>query len=488
MSTGTSTDQRVVRARLTSNTIEGCDRIQIRELRGREAISEPFVFDLDIVVPEESAFSAATALGNDVTLVFSLADEDVRSVHGIVAELLDRQDVVEGYTRHQVRIVPRLHRLALSHTCEVFLKKSVLDIALEKLARVTLRGDDVDVRLTHPPKPTEFRLQYVETDLAFVSRHLERAGIAYSFDHSGSKDVLVLSDSNTAFGPAVGPELLPYVSRGDQRGVTSFAVRSAMLASRHTVNDYYEQHPKLDLRADFTLDVPFAGDWVDFGTGQVTPGEAKDLARLRAQSRQALADGFEGGSTVPYVEAARTIAVEGKVDSQRLLVVWVQHHLKQSTLTHEADATTGYENTFRAVLASRHYRPALATPWPRISGFVEAVTDAAPPGMPGDTAILDEQGRYTIRFYFDMADNAKRPVSSVRVRMMQPHVGPGYGSHFPLKPGIEVVVAFLEGDPDRPMIAGAVHNGLDPHVVTSRNPKFHHVQTLSGVVLSMKDP
>src|SRR5262249_23069525 len=153
------------------------------ELRGREAISEPFAFDVDIVVPDDMSFGASTALGKQVTLVFSLDDSDVRSVHGLVSELVDEADVIQGFTRHRLHVVPRLHRLSLSATCEVFLNKSVVDIALDKLGGVNLVTDDVQVRLQTPPKPTEFRLQYAETDLALVSRHLERAGIAYSFDH-----------------------------------------------------------------------------------------------------------------------------------------------------------------------------------------------------------------------------------------------------------------------------------------------------------------
>ena len=494
-----STDQRTVRARLTSGTLD-CERVQIRELRGREAISEPFAFDVDMVVPDDGSFSAATVLGKDMTIVFSLADEDVRSVHGIVSEVIDQPDIIDGYTRHQIHIVPRLHRLSLSSTCEVFLKKSVIDIALEKLGRVDLRGDDVAVRLQNPPKPCELRLQYAETDLAFVARHLERAGIAYSFDHSGSKDVLVLSDTNGPFVPATGPDAIPYVGQHDQRGITTFKVRSSMVAATHVVNDYLETHPKLDLNGEFALDVPFAGEVVDFGTGQTTPAEAKALAQMRAQSRQALADGFEGASTVPYIEAGRTIALDGMPggasplsgptlgqSSGRLLVVWVEHHLTQTTMMHEAHDKVGYDNTFRTVLASRVYRPALATPWPHIAGFVYAVTDQPPPGGSELTAVLDEEGRYTIRFYFDKADGAKRQTSSCRVRMMQPHAGGGYGTHFPLKPGVEVMVAFIEGDPDRPIIAGAMHNGLNKHVVTSKNPKINHIQTRSGIRMSMKD-
>jgi type VI secretion system secreted protein VgrG len=162
----------------------------------------------------------------------------VRKIHGIVAEMRDEADTSQGYTRHQLRVVPRLHRLSMSFTCEAFLDKSVVDIATDKLGRVNVNSDDVQIRLQSPPAPTEFRLQYAETDLAFVSRHLERAGIAYSFDHSGDKDVLVLSDSNTPFGHAVGPSSIPYVEAAQKRGIRRLTQRSAMMAATHTVNDY----------------------------------------------------------------------------------------------------------------------------------------------------------------------------------------------------------------------------------------------------------
>jgi type VI secretion system secreted protein VgrG len=477
------------RARIESNSF-AYDRIQLRELRGREAISEPFVFDLDIVVPEDASFGADTVLGKDVTIVFSLDDQDVRKIHGIVSEIRDEADVAQGYTRHQLRVVPRLHRLSMSFTCEVFLEKSVVDIALDKLGRVNLSGNDVQVRLQSPPGPTEFRLQYAETDLAFISRHLEHAGIAYSFDHSGDTEVLVLSDNNTPFGHAVGPTSLPYVESAQMRGVHRLAKRSVMMAATHSVNDYLPLHPKLDLNGECKLDLSFAGQIVDFGTGQVKAQEAKDIAKIRALSRQADAFGLEGTSDMPHVEAARTIAIDGNplAGSDRLLVVWVEHQLTQTVLMHQAATTeNSYSNRFRVVATKDPFRPVMRTPWPRIAGYVNAVTDAALPGTAGLDPMLDDQGRYTVRFYFDKADGAKRQTSSARVRMLQPHAGPGYGMHFPLKPGIEVAVCFMEGDPDRPVIVGAVPNPLTQTVVTSANPKINRLESRSGIHITMKD-
>jgi type VI secretion system secreted protein VgrG len=479
-----------ITANLTSSSFD-CSAMQIREVRGREAISEPFVFEVEVLIPGETSFQARTTLGKDVQLAFLADGSEVRHINGIVAEAVDG-DPVEEFTRHRFRIVPRLHRLTLNYGCEVFLDKSVLDITREKLARVDLAGGDITVNVVNPPKPCEFRLQYCETDLAFVSRHLEDAGIAYSFDQSGDKDVLVLSDNNDAFGPAVGPATMIYVGRASDAagGVLSLTVRSAMMAKTHVVNDYLPSHPKLDLAGQATVDVPFSGEIIDFGTGQLTAQEGKDVAQIRAQSRHALADGVEGESTLPSVQAARTIAVDGHphVGPERLLVVWVEHLLTQTTRGHgDADPVLGYTNRFRAIEATLQYRPALRTPRPRVSGFVTAVTDVPKGTAVLDTAILDEHGRYTVHFLFDRADDKARPVSSARVRMMQPHAGAGYGMHFPLKPGIEVAVVFNEGDPDRPLIAGAVPNALTWSPAMDKNAKVNHLKSVSGIYLRMKD-
>jgi type VI secretion system secreted protein VgrG len=479
-----------VTARLES-TAFACDALTVVQVRGREAISEPFVYDVEIESHGDAGFDPKAALAAEVALVFELDGAEVRRVHGIVGEVTGGLDALLQSTHHALRIVPRLHRLTLSAACEVFLDRSVLDIARDLLGRASLREDDLHVRLVQAPAAREFCLQYAESNLAFLSRHLERAGIAYSFDHAQGKDVLVLSDDNDAFRPAVGPEAILFIGREDERGIKALRARSQMMTARHVVHDYDADHPRLDLRTDHVLDVPFGGEVVDFCAGHSTPVEGRRLAKIRAEAHQAARDGFEGESNVPYVEAARTIAVDGLAHAPpgRLLVVWVEHHLVLvDGVLQGAGRVWRYENRFRAVLASRHWSPAFATPWPRIAGFVHAVTDAPPPGDAGRIAQLDAGGRYTVRFLFDKAaGRAGSLSSSARVRMMQPHAGPGYGMHFPLKPGVEVLVAFIEGDPDRPVIAGSVPNPLTASPVTQANAQMNRIATESGIKITMKD-
>jgi type VI secretion system secreted protein VgrG len=489
-----STERIWVGARLESASFS-CEHVEIRELTGREAISEPFAFDVEVVVPDSVNFEAHAALGKDVSIVIDLDKEEVRRIHGLVCDAADGLDPQAGFTTHRLRIVPRVHRLTLNHACEVFLDKSVVDIARELLGRVGLGPTDVADRLLRaPPEADAFRLQYAETDFAFVSRLLERAGIAYTFDHASGKDVLVLSDENKAFPAAVGPSAIPYVGRraaqAGGRGIADLVATSAMLTARHVVHDYDPDHPTLDLRSEHVLGVPFGGEIVDFCAGHATPQDGREIATMRAHARLAVRHGLEGEADVPYIEAGRTIAIEGhpRLGPHRWLVVSVEHRFTQPTLMHiEAGEQPGYQNKFRVVRADRDYRPELRTPWPRIVGFVHAVTDVQPPGASNRIAQLDEQGRYTIHFLFDRAHRAGPPRCSARVRMMQPHAGPGYGMHFPLKPGIEVLVAFIEGDPDRPVIAGSVPHPLTVSPVTQENARMNRIQTESGIHITMKD-
>jgi type VI secretion system secreted protein VgrG len=144
----------------------------------------------------------------------------------------------------------------------------------------------------------------------------------------------------------------------------------------------------------------------------------------------------------------------------------------------------GYTNAFRAIPADRTYRPPRVTPKPRISGLVTGIVDPGPAGPGAKYAQIDEHGRYLVRFLFDTTPPGERPVSR-RVRMVQNHAGENYGTHFPLHPGVEVVVGFVDGDPDRPLIVGAVPNPMKPSPVTHAEAGLHRIRTSTGIMMEM---
>jgi type VI secretion system secreted protein VgrG len=116
-----------------------------------------------------------------------------------------------------------------------------------------------------------------------------------------------------------------------------------------------------------------------------------------------------------------------------------------------------------------------------VSGIVEAA-----PKIETESAWIDEHGRYLVRMLFDTAAPGERK-ASLPIRMVQPHSGPGYGIHFPLRPGTEVMVAFVGGDPDRPIIVGSVPNSMTPTPVVNKDSQMHRIRTWSGVLVEIDD-
>ncbi len=126
------------------------------------------------------------------------------------------------------------------------------------------------------------------------------------------------------------------------------------------------------------------------------------------------------------------------------------------------------------------------TPRPRIAGLIPAIVDAGAVGGTPKYAQLDAEGRYSVRFLFDTTPSGERAASRP-VRMLQNHAREGYGTHFPLKPGIEVAIGFIDGDPDRPLIVGAVPNPIKPSPVTNENPGVHRIKTSTGITVDMAE-
>jgi type VI secretion system secreted protein VgrG len=462
------------------------DRLKLCKLSGRETISQLFSFDVEIACLDPDGIDGRAMTGEDVVIVFERSGVELRRIHGMIAEVHDLLANLLEHRTYRLRVVPRAFRLTLVETQEIASNMTVPEIIQHKLELVGLSGADVALRLFSSYAPREFVAQFKETDFAFVCRLAEHVGISFFFEHKDGRDTMVFTDGAAGFQPAVGSATRQFRARGEEQDVFELEARSRVVPSAFIVRDYNYRLPLLDLTAEHVLSSGFAGGVVEFGSHHKTPAEGKTLAQVRAEERQATQLVYAGRSDACAFAAGATFTLTGhpQIASLDLLLVEVEHVANLVVSAREGlEDQPAYVNTFRAAPAEQTYRPPRITPIPRISGLVTGIVDAGPGGSE-TYAQIDDQGRYLVRFLFDTAESGgvSRPV-----RMIQNHAGENYGTHFPLKPGIEVLIAFVNGDPDRPIIVGAAPNPLTPSPVDARNRQTHRIKTRTGVVIDLVD-
>lgn len=467
-----------------------CGDLRVVRLSGTLAISRSYAIEVDVVCLDRHGIDASTVLGEDVTIVFMPHDlggepwQGPQRIHGMVARIEDRLAAHLDYRAYRLHVAPRLERLALSASQEIFLGMSVPDILKAKLDTAGLATgtdtSDVVLRLEGTYDARDFVVQYKETDLAFVSRLTEHLGIAFFFRHEGDSDQVVLTDQPAGFTTAA-PQI-PFRQTSELLAIHELSTDQRMVPKTWTIHDYNYRKPQLALLTTEKVAPGYAGDVVEYAPHVKTPDDASALAKVRAEEQAARELVYHGKSNVPALTPGARLRVTDhpNLDAVDLLVVEVHHEATQAYGDFGVE-TKGYTNTFRAIPADRMYRPPRVTPRPTIAGLINGVIDPGTGGS-GHYAQLDDQGRYRVRFLFDTSDRSGQ-YSSHPVRMLQNHAGENYGTHFPLKPGVEVLIGFVDGDPDRPVIVGAAANPVTPSPVVAANAGLHRIKSINGTII-----
>ena len=484
----------IVHVRLHSDEFPS-DSLQIARLEGEEKLLGLFSFDLDMTevaaggLAVDMRNTTKEILGARASLIFEKGGVVLRTVHGMISELEEavdtRADKSGESGAFRIKLVPRLFSSSLVHLHEVFLDKTIPEIIEEKLSRVDLVvGDDVEFRLAGNYPKREFVVQYKETDLAFITRLCEYYGITYYFEHEGTCDKLVFVDVQSAFEVIADHALV--TGDGDQI-IKELKSNSRCVPASRAVTDYNPINPPLDLQQ--SVDVPggFNGGVIDLMAKFKTQEQGTPLAGIRAEQTECHRVSLKGvsGCTAFRAGVVVPIADAPTLDDPTMLLTSVRHRLtQQAGLLGADDAIVPYENTFRGTRGKTQYRSQLVTPRPRVRGFVTAFIEEYLAN--GQYAVLDDRGRYWVRFAFDSAPHPSK--HSLPIRMVQPHAGPGYGMHLPLKRGTEVMVAFLDGDVDRPVITGAVPNEHTQSPVNRSNYQINKLlKTETGIVIEARD-
>ncbi|MGC3999719.1 MAG: type VI secretion system tip protein TssI/VgrG [Anaeromyxobacter sp.] len=412
-------------------------------LHGREALNEPFAFSVRIGTPDGDPLDLAALLGGEATLTLRRPDGSERVVHGEVGRAR-LAGVAAGVPTYELQLVPRLARLAHAASSRIFQDVTVPDLVAEVL---DAHGVKHRAALGSYPQ-REYVVQHQETDLAFVSRLLEEEGIGFCFEHEAGAHTLVLFDAADA-GPSLD-EVLPL--RQEEQGdgdvfADRLAAGAALQPQAAALRDFDFQRPALTLEARSGSG---ALERYEYPAGIATVGEGRARAGVRLAQSRVRAATWEGVTTALGLSPGTRFEVDG---TPRLRCVSVVHEGQQERRP-GGELLATYRNAFRALSGDEPWRPPRRTPRPRAHGLETALVT----GPGGEEINVDAHGRVKVQFHWDR-QGQRDDRSSCWVRVAQAWAGAGMGASVVPRIGQEVLIRFLAGDADRPLLVGAVYDG-----------------------------
>ncbi|HDY6331485.1 TPA: type VI secretion system tip protein VgrG [Pseudomonas aeruginosa] len=455
-----------------SLTLDGLRHdLQVLAFNGHEGISRPYRFELELV-GERAGLDLETFLHRPAFLAFTPQGQ---GVHGLVYGAA-QGDAGKRLTRYRLTLVPHLAYLAQRNNQRIFQHLTVPQIVALVLEEHGILADAYRFQLGTRYPEREYCVQYDESDLHFVQRLCAEEGIHFHFQHSAEAHLLVFGDDQTVF-PRLGRPTAYVHDSGlvaDEPVIKRFSLRLASRTTRTTRRDYDFEKPRLLLEAGNrpAADAPAEPDLEDYDY----PGRFVDRQRGKLLSQRALerhrADRRlgEGVSDQPLLVSGHflEIAEHPRAEWNDLwLLSEVFHEGKQpqvleENVTSDTSASTddfqqGYRNRFLATPWEVFFRPPLEHPKPRVLGSQTAVVT----GPPGEEIHCDRYGRVRVQFHWDREGQGDDK-SSCWLRVASGWAGNGYGGIVIPRVGMEVLVDFLEGDPDQPLVSGCVYHAAHP--------------------------
>ena len=458
---------------ITVTTPLGADAFAATLFTGREQLSRPFAYSLDLV-SENASVKPADLVGKPIAWTINRPDDSPRQFHGLVRRLAAGPTIGRGLRSYRAEVVPWLWFMTLTSDCKIFQKKTAPDIV--KLVFDGLGFSDYKLALTGTYPEREYCVQYRETAFAFVSRLLEEEGIFYSFDYAADKHTLVLADAPSAYTPCdphATADYRPDLSDADV--ITAWERRYEFGPGSFAHADYNFTTPaaKLLASADTLVDLPGIGNFerFDFPGNHGVAADGTARAKIRVEEFEVPYDTATGRGRCSSLRPGSKFTLAGHPsDDGDYLLTAVDHAASEPNLPGFGGGSADYSNTFEVIPADVPARPARITPRPRTSGPVTAKVV----GPAGEEIHTDEYGRVKVHFPWDRAGQ-EDDTASCWVRVSEPWAGAGWGAQFLPRIGQEVVVDFLHGDPDAPLITGRVVNADNP-----RPYKLPDTKTQSG--------
>jgi type VI secretion system secreted protein VgrG len=456
---------------LEINTPLGQDNTFLLNLSTKESLGSLPEYNLTLIAKKQGV-KASDFLGKNVTVGLEMpGGRELRYFNGYITRFSDAGVTSASYFQegdrgrayvYHLTMHPWLWFLTRRADCRIFQKKSIPDIISEVCQAYPFA--QLEKQLSGNYSPWEYCCQYRESDFNFISRLMEQEGIYFFFKHEDGKHSLVLCDSPGAHQPRKGYANIPYSETGTEHAdekehITTWHISHEVQPGRYTLNDFDFENPTVDLVAKASH--PESHDLSNFEYYDY-PGEyelrsdGEQYAQIRLEELHSQFEVISGAGNVRGIETGCTFKLTDHpftAHNREFLVTGTSY-----SITNNQPGSGGgggdFHCSFQIIGARTPFRPQRLTPKPIVQGPQTAIVV----GPAGEEIHVDKHGRVKVQFHWDRYNDADDK-SSCWVRVSQPWASKGWGAMFLPRIGHEVIVEFLEGDPDRPIITGRVYNG-----------------------------
>jgi type VI secretion system secreted protein VgrG len=437
----------------------GKDVLVLASFVASEGLSELFEINVEALSEQEN-IDFDKAIGQSCTIKHITYDNKIRYHNGILTATrrLGKSDDLFHYN---LVLRPWFWLLGRRADCRIFLEKDVKQIISKVFKKAGFSDFVFRTNGDFPKIP--YCVQYRETDLAFCSRMMEHWGIYYFFEHVDGKHMLVMADSRTSHKSIQDLPKLPFIqqhagaARGQQH-VHSWVSDRKLRTGKVHFNDYDYLQPGKDLKSPKESQEKYAHsklEMYDYHHKYDEKDKGENHAQFRLEAEQALDHRRSIHGDAASIHPGGLVTVERhptSSENQEYLIVGARH-MYSSQQYRSGGGSGNYSGSYDFLPSSRPFRSLPRTPKPRIYG-IQTAKVVGKKGEEGEEISTDEHGHIWVQFHWD-----REPKKSCPVRVAQTWAGKQWGAIFIPRIGMEVVVDFLEGDPDRPLVTGCVYNG-----------------------------
>ena len=447
----------------TVTTPLGADQLLFDHLSGHEAMGRLFEFELELLRPADlGPVSSNQLMGKDITVTIAATEGITRYINSAVVAF-KHTGMANRFYRYRATLRPWLWYLTLNANCRIFQEKSVPDIIKAVFADYPFA--DVEYHL-ETYDPLTYCVQYRESDFNFVSRLMEHEGIFYYFKHQDGKHTLVITDSGSHYQQIAGYDTIPYFppensANRERDHIFEWLSRDQICTGKYELNDFNFESPSSDLTAIATKIGSYSHaemEVYDFPGNYSQANNGTKLSDKRIEELHSQEYLIQGSGNALALQPGLEFTLNNfyfDKENVKHIVVNASYDIGGGGGYAAGNDTDGplFNCQFVAMNAQHSFRSARSTEKPVIPGTQTAIVV----GKEGEEIWTDKYGRVKVKFHWDR-DPKKNETSSCWIRVSFPLAGKKWGGVSLPRIGQEVIVSFLNGDPDQPLITGSVYN------------------------------